>query len=478
MGMLDGLSVRGPISYSDKAPSGAPAAGFLPTLGSMPSSSGLQISQGTAIGVSTVYACVMDAADCFARCTPQLLDAKLGRSGEPNTSHPVAKLFRRPNWVQTWYEFAVQMCVAYKLRNNAYAVILRKPNGDPQYLIPVNPDCVQTLESLDGQVFYQVMRQGLFQMDALRSLPMAIPAEDVIHLRSLTFNMLVGASTIGLARDSIGLAMGLEQQASRFMSNGARPSGVLQSKKTLTKDAAARLREQWETMRSGIQNAGKTAILEDEIEWKPMQLTSVDLEFIEQRKLQREDIAMWFGTPLYRIGMMSELGRTSLEDADQFYVNKSIMPITEAWEQKFAFMFDLDAEGLVPDFDERNLLRASESTRINNQRLKVMSGLETQNEARKEEGRPPLDGGDVLLRPVNLASSGSDMSGTAPDAAGRPEGGKLPDPGAANQEGQDAKQGQTGKEAKTVVAEYIVEKQSDFVRNTLASVRATEGDDE
>jgi hypothetical protein len=61
-----------------------------------------------------------------------------------------------------------------------------------------------------------------------------------------------------------------------------------------------------------------------------------------------------------------------------------------------------------------------------------MSGISTQNECRAENGDPPMDGGDVLLRPVNLAASGSDMSGTAPDGAGRPDDGTLPDPGAPN----------------------------------------------
>lgn len=421
----------------EKSAAGVPAAGYLPTLGSVPSATGLQISQGTAIGVSTVYACVMQRAKDFARCTPSLRTVKDGRSGEPDTAHPLSAILKRPNWVQTWFEFALQMHVALILRNNAYAVILRKPDGTPQYLIPVNPDNVMVLEASDGQIFYNMNRQGLFQMAALRDFPVAIPAEDVLHLRGLAFNMLVGVSTIGIARDSIGIAMGLEQQAARFMANGARPAGVLQSKKQLSKDAAARLREQWQNLRSGIQNVGTTAILEDEVEWKPMQLTSVDLQFMEQRKYSVEDIARWFGMPLYKLGVPTELRGVNIDDAEQAYVNSTIMPDIELWEQKLEMQFDIESDGLQADFDERNLLRASESKRINNQRLAVMSGLQTQNEARKDEGRPPLEGGDVLLRPVNLAASGSDMTGTAPDGAGRPETGTLPDPGAGNKEGSD-----------------------------------------
>ncbi len=432
MGFLD--RARQDFDYLEKsAASGVPAAGFLPTLGSVSSSAGVSISQGTAITVSTLYACLMERASSFARCTPSLRTIKEGRSGDPVTDHPVAKILRRPNWVQTWFEFAMQMHSAYILRNNAYAVILRNGNGVPQYLLPVNPDNVLVLEAADGSIFYQVNRQGLFQMWALGGHPLAIPAEDMFHLRGLTFNMLVGVSTIGIARDAIGLAMGLEQQASRFLANGARPSGVLESSKKISADTAKRLREQWDALRSGIQNVGRTAILEDGLTWKEMQLTSVDLEFIAQRKYSVEDVARFIRVPLYRIGVAGEIVRgVKPEDLDVSFVNSTVMPDVEAWEQKFDQVFDLSDEGLEADFDERNVLRASETTRINIQRLAVMSGLETQNEARKDNGRPPKDGGDELLRPVNLAAAGSDATGTAPDGAGRPNSGTLPDPGAAN----------------------------------------------
>jgi phage portal protein BeeE len=158
-----------------------------------------------------------------------------------------------------------------------------------------------------------------------------------------------------------------------------------------------------------------------------MQLTSVDLEFIAQREYSIADISRWFDMPLYKLGVKNEMSRLKVDDADQQYVNTTIMPDLDVWEQKFVQKFDLDKEGLVADFDERRLLRAAESTRINNQRLKIMSGISTQNECRAENGDPPLEGGDVLLTPVNLAPAGSDMSGSAPDGAGRPDDGTVSD---------------------------------------------------
>jgi phage portal protein BeeE len=89
------------------------------------------------------------------------------------------------------------------LRGNGYAAIRRDARGEPIELIPINPDAVMVLEAGDGSIFYNVNRLGLWQIAMLRDFPVAIPADDMFHLRGLSFNSLVGVSTIGLARDRL-----------------------------------------------------------------------------------------------------------------------------------------------------------------------------------------------------------------------------------------------------------------------------------
>jgi len=83
------------------------------------------------------------------------------------------------------------------------------------------------------------------------------------------------------------------------------------------------------------------------------------LEFMQQRRFAREDIALWFGVPPHRLGLSDGSGKTRIEDADQSYVNTIIMPDCEVWEQKFDATFGLSEDGYFLDLDERNLLRAS-----------------------------------------------------------------------------------------------------------------------
>jgi hypothetical protein len=137
--------------------------------------------------------------------------------------------------------------------------------------------------------------------------------------------------------------------------------------------------------------------------------------------------------PLSRLGVLAVGGASKIPPAEeeQAYVNHTVMPDLVIAEQKITQVFGLDKEGIEVDFDEGQLLRADIMTRYNAARLGVLTGILTPNEVRRSEGLPPMEGGDKLMVPANTAALGSDMTGTAPDGAGRPESGTLPEPGVA-----------------------------------------------
>lgn len=437
MGLFDRMA-RGLSASMQRSSAGVPSYGMIPPLGSVQSSSGLLISQATAMSVSAVYRAVYVRAHDVARCKPSVYsEAKDGTRTKVN-DHAIARLMIRPNRVQTWFEFARDMWVAYLLRGNAYAAILRDGRGNPTELIWINPDAVMVLEAADGSWFYNVNRIGLFQIAMLRNFPIAIPAEDILHIRGISFNMLVAASTIGMARDSIGLAMGQGLQASRWVGNGARPSGVLQTDKKLSDDVAKRLKAQWEEFQAGVQNTGRTAVLEEGLKWEQLQLTAVDLQFINQQQMSVQDIARFFGVPTRKLMQPDTSKGSTIIQEDQSYVNETVAPDLEMFEQKIVQTFDLDDEGLGVDLDESPLLRADPATRYNIGRIGILSGMISTNEWRRGERLPPVAGGDEIRAPVNLAALGSDMTGTSPDGAGRPPQGKDPEPGVPTSGGDAA----------------------------------------
>ncbi|HEV2100343.1 MAG TPA: phage portal protein [Stellaceae bacterium] len=421
--------------------SGVPSYGMIPPLGSVQSASGQLISQATAMTVSAVYRAITVRSNDIASCRPSVFSTD--EDGTPKTidaaDHYLAQLMVKPNRVQTWFEFMRDTWVAFLLRGNAYWAVLRDRRGQPKELIWINPDAVMVLEASDGSWFYNVNRIGLFQIAMLRDFPVAIPAEDIVHFRGISFNMLVAASTIGLGRDSIATAMGLTQQQARWIGNGARPSVVLETDHRLTELTAKRLKDNWNAAQSGLMNTGGTAVLEEGLKAKTLQLTSVDLQFIDQLQWSVQEVARFFGVPTRKLMLPDTSRGSTIIQEDQSYINDTIRPDAELIEQKLVDYFGLrqEKQQLGVNLDSSPLLRADPLTRANLGRIEVLSGLIAPNEWRRSERLPPVPGGDEVRAPVNLAALGSDMTGQAPDGAGRPPAGKEPDPGVPNAEVQE-----------------------------------------
>ena len=77
---------RAPVEKSIGS-AGVPSQGFLPTLGATPSATSLLISQGTAMAVSAVYACVSIRSQDVARCTPRLFEKAKEDGAEAQAHH-------------------------------------------------------------------------------------------------------------------------------------------------------------------------------------------------------------------------------------------------------------------------------------------------------------------------------------------------------------------------------------------------------
>lgn len=413
--------------------SGSPEDWFREFGGSTAGSTGIPVTQRSALQVATVLSCVSILSEDVAKLPVHVYRARSDGGRDIATDNPVEALLQKPNDFQSRFEFIEQMQSALLLRGNAYAAILRDGRGRPIALIPVNPDRVWIYEAPDGSVFYQVSRTGKHDTAMLKSLPLMIAAEDMFHVRWLSIeNSLYGASRIGLARDSIGLALSQQQLAGRLSANNTNLGGVLQTDKKLTPEAATRLSEDWKKRKSGVQNAGDIAVLEQGLKWQALGMTAKDAEFITSREFSVEELGRIFRMPPHKLGVDSKGNGSTIEQLDQDYMNNTISSYLERWEAKISQSFGLAEQGLTVEFDITRFLRASLNTRYTSYRTGIVGMFLTPNEARRAEGLKDIKGGDKLYQPTNVAELGFTPSGkeTGPgsDVTGAPAPGGHGDP--------------------------------------------------
>ena len=389
------------------------------------SRSGIDVNSVTAMRHVVVMACVAILAEDVAKI-PLGVFRRLPNGGkEPAKEHYLYRLLRQPNEWQTGFEFKEMMQASLVLRGNGYAVAIRDGRGKPLRLVPIHPDRVAIWEAPDGSWFYWVTRYGLHEMAVLRSEPLMVPAEDVMHLRWLPqWNSLYGSSRLTMVRESIGLSMGLEEHQSRFVGQGARSSGVVQTDQKLTKDAREMLREEWQRTKGGPRNSGAIAVLEQGLKWQPLGLTMVDSQFIESRNFQIRDIARAFDVPPYKLAIEGENEGPAMVQMGQQYLNGPISGYCERWKAKGEMFFDLDGEDLFLDWDYGHFLKADLLSRFTAYRQAIGGPWMSVNEGRLGEGMSNVPKGDQVLQATNMAPLGwvppDKSTGPGSDQTGKP----------------------------------------------------------
>ncbi|MEP3114916.1 phage portal protein [Nisaea sp.] len=391
-----------PVEKSSLGTLQNPTEPFLELVGGGRTPSGERVTDSTAMCVSAVYACVRVIAEDVGKLPINLWRRREDGGRDPATDHPLYRILKRPNRHMTMQSFNMAQASAYGFRGNAISVILRDRYGRLTGLWPVHPGSVTLYEATDGSLFYSIARSGTLDTVMLGDKPMMVPAYDVMHVKGLTFDGMVGLSPLAQMRSAIGNAIAGEKLSGYMMANGASPSGSLVHPKTLSDEAARRLEKSWAQRQAGPENAGKTPVLEEGMEWKPIGMSSVDAQFLEQRKFSIEEIARAFRVPLHMIGMMERATNSNASQGTRSYYDQSLMPILEAIEAEYTRAFDLPDEIYV-EFDVRRLLRADFKTRQEGTRMQIMGGSMTPNEWRLEEGRNPTPGGNVYARPLNTA---------------------------------------------------------------------------
>ena len=385
------------------------------------SNTGVDVNQYTSLKATTVMACVTMLCEDFAKCEPSIfyVDDKGRRIKAKN--HELFDLLETPNDWQTGFEFREMMQFSLVLRGNAYAAKIRNKRGEVIKLVPINADWVALWEAPTGELYWRVTPNGLHMMHELVGQPFLIPDEDILHIKGLSMNGLTGISRISVANDAIGLALAYERQAAQWMSNSASLSGVLSTDQKLTEATAERLRKDWKEKKAGLSNAGNIAVLEQGLKFLPTSMSAQAAEFVNSRNFQIQEITRIFRIPPHMIGDLQRATNNNIEQLSQEYINLTITGYTQRWAARFSRDWGLKKQDLRVDFDLSILTRANITARYNNYARGITGGFLTQNECRIDDGRDPLENGDVLLQPLNMIEAGSHSTGAKADGGGRPE---------------------------------------------------------
>jgi HK97 family phage portal protein len=224
--------------------------------------------------------------------------------------------------------------------------------------------------------------------------------EDVLHIPGLGFDGLIGYSPIAMARNAVGMTMACEEYGASFFANGANPGGVLEHPGVL-KDPA-KVRDSWNAVYRGTTNAHKIAVLEEGMKYQQIGIPPEEVQFLETRKFQINEIARLFRIPPHMVGDLEKSSFSNIEQQSLEFVKYTLDPWVIRWEQalkkslflpeeKKEFFIKLNVDGLI---------RGDYQSRMNGYAIGRQNGWLSTNDIREMEDMNPLpeeEGGNLYL---------------------------------------------------------------------------------
>lgn len=232
-----------------------------------------------------VYVVVMKRARALARLPIPVYqrDADGGRT--KLREHPMARLLANPNPAMSGFKLLEWTAATRDVFGRA-VWYKRRERGEVTQLWPLHPGALS--QNDDGTYSF---RNGALQLESVKAL-------DLMFFSSYDPDSLAGCmSPLEPLRSTLENEFAARTATSSFWNRGARPGFVVEHPKQLSIPAYERLREAFADNHEGPGKVGKTLILEEGMKAAKMELTAEEAQYIETRKLNREEVCAAYDVP-------------------------------------------------------------------------------------------------------------------------------------------------------------------------------------
>lgn len=411
--------------------------------------SGATVTRNTALGLSAVWACVRIIADTIA--TLAVDTYTVGDDGVKKPYRPRPTWLDVPNSEQTLVDFIFGVVASLLLDGNAFIYTIRNRIGDVIEAWVIDPEWVQVRREYlpNGQlgiVYYIMVAKG--QQSPIGPLRV-VAGPDMFHITAFNpnSNWPRALSTIEIARQMLGAGIANQEMGARFYGHGMNASGVIENAGDMTIEQARELKRDFGRANGGFRKMHLPPVLTGGATWKQISINPEQAQFLESRQAVVQDVARWFGVPLWMLQANDKTTSwgTGVEQQGIAFVTYTlrswITRVEQGWQRGMLMPFH---PGVVFDFNVKELLRGDHASRAAWYTAGRFGGWFSANDVLIQEGLSPIGPeGDVYLAPLNSQiPQNMDPGGTTlPTTTADPNAGD-------DEEDDDAGSGGTGSKSK------------------------------
>ena len=358
----------------------------------------------SAMRQSTVWACVKIVSEIIAQL-PIDVQIKQGSKWVKSESHDIYQVLAEPNDFQNQHDLISFLEYWSELTGNGYLYKVRAGTTLKLFPIPAN--------DMDMDVM------GKFKITYTSGneyINGQFKPKDIFHLRNFGSDGLKGLSTIGNHKQGVSLALQLEKHADSAYRNGLHSNKWIELENLPADEQKRKAIDEKLKSYSSAVNSGKIPWISGAKFHEFSSMSAVDAQYIESRKLQKQEIASIFGVPLFLLNdtEKSTTWGTGLEQISRSFIRFSLNPRLNRLSKT------LNRELIEPEkrattrfvFDTDQFTLGEFKERMEGYRAGIESGVLNPNECREIEEREPRDKGDDFRIPLNTGIEGDENETT------------------------------------------------------------------
>ena len=291
-------------------------------------------TQTGAMKLSAVNACVEVITNSISKLPIFIMDSNT----KEHINHPLLRILcDRPNEAMTPSVYKKLIHTNILMKGNGYALIVRSPNtARPQELIPIYSDYITPWIDYKGKLWYIFTHPKTGEVRKLDNF-------DILHYKAYSEDGINGISVLSRASDVINTSKAAQNYENKLYTQNARPSGVLKADASITKEAKDKIREEWNAIHNGVDNAFKIAVLDLGLSYQPISLNNKDAQFVESKTITIEDISRFFGVPLYKINSGKQSYSSNEQNGIEYVVN-TLHPSVTQYEEEDTYKLLFESE--------------------------------------------------------------------------------------------------------------------------------------
>ncbi|PZU87339.1 MAG: phage portal protein [Chelatococcus sp.] len=363
-----------------------------------PSLAGEHVSWRSALEVTTALRCGFVLSDGVSTVPCKIMhkDPATGRRREA-ADHPLYELFAYQvnDWMD-WLQLRETLMLHTVFTGDGVAFVNRV-RGRVVEIIPLVRGRVRIEQKDDYSLRYHVA--------GLDGLEQEFPASAILHIRGPSWNGWQGLDNTKLSREAIGLAMATQNAHARRFGNGIQTTGVYSVEGSLDEEGYKRLRAYIDKNHVGARNSGKPFILDRGAKWLAMDLSGVDAQHVETRRLQIEEICRGYGVNPIMVYHSDKA--STYASAEQMFLSHAVHTI-RPWHRRLEYAMrrqlltrDEVRDGYYVKFFDTELLRGAAKDRAEFYWKMFQMGM-SPNDIFALEDQDGFDGGELHFVPSTM----------------------------------------------------------------------------